>query len=155
MTASPATTASELYDLALAGLRSKAPDLADAISSLPPYFSGSYTVTTDGKAVSVNAPWFSALGTEERVAVLASLAFRPGSPLLRSRGDRDGFVWNLACSIVANANLSGRGFRLPHGAVIVPGCAGRTCDEVYDRIKDIPGLAPASRADLDRGRRSS
>lgn len=155
MTASPTTTAPELYDLAMAALRSKAPDLADAISGLPPDFSGSYTATTDGRGVSVDARWFTALGTDERIAVLASLAFRLSSPLLRARGDRDGFVWNLACSIVANANLSGRGFRLPHGAMVVPDCAGRICDEVYDRIKDIPGLVPASRAGLGRGRRSS
>ena len=134
------------YDAGMADLRRQAPALATGLDGLAVDMAGTFTIEIAPGAIRVNARWFAGLDAEERVAALASAAFRLVSPLMRPCGDRDFFVWNLACSAIVNANLSAMGFRLPKGVIVEPTCRTRTSDEVYERIKDIPGLArPAAR----------
>ena len=133
-------TIEDVYGRALDAVRARAPALADAVAHLRPVFDGLGTIEFDGERMRVHARWFAGMSEAERASCLAGIGFRITSPLMRPCGDRDPFAWNLACSAVTNANLAAMGFSLPAGALLEPSCASRTSDEVYDTIKDIPGL---------------
>jgi len=130
-----------LYDTDLERLRRRAPELAGALDPFVPDFTGTYTVVVGREGLKVNGPWYAGLDAEERVTCLASVGFRMTSPLLRPCGDRNPFVWNLACSAITNANLAHEGFRLPRGALLEPTCRDLDSDAAYERIKDVPGLS--------------
>lgn len=130
----------DIYGQALDAVRARTAALADAVAHLRPSFDGHGTIEFDSERMRINARWFAGLTQAERESCLAGIGFRMTSPLLGPCGDRDPFVWNLACSAVTNANVVALGFTLPARAMLEPSCASRTSDEVYDRIKDIPGL---------------
>lgn len=96
------------------------------------------TMWTDGRRMGYNPEWFNALATPEAVGVLAHEAMHVMSLHHVRRQGRDPKKWNVAADCVINDVLAQQGFSLPAGGMKLPGAAGKTTEEMYASLPDMP-----------------
>lgn len=96
------------------------------------------TMWTDGRQMGYNPEWFNALPVPEAVGVLAHEATHVMSLHHVRRQSRNAKKWNVAADCVVNDLLTQQGFTLPKGGMNLPGAGGRTTEEVYSSLPDMP-----------------
>ncbi len=94
---------------------------------------------TDGRTLGYRPALVDALGVNTAVGLLAhEMLHVVCAHHLRRRG-RDETLWNRACDYAVNAILHEAGFALPANALLDPGYAGRSVDDIFAallRIED-------------------
>lgn len=125
------------------GLMMSHPYLANAVARLPlvdatgrPWCP---TCATDGYAIYANSEFTSTLNLGELMFVLAHELIHCMVGHLDRRGDRDGFVWNVAADYATNALLASHGFRPLGSALLDPRLARLSAEEIYERLMSSGG----------------
>jgi predicted metal-dependent peptidase len=100
------------------------------------------TAATDGKVLLYNPEFFSGMGKDEQLGVVAHEVLHPAFKHHTRRNDRDMQKWNIACDAAINPILLDAGFKLPKGCVI-PGVepfqdlpTGLSAEEYYSKLPD-------------------
>ena len=99
-------------------------------------------LNTDGSSVRYNPEFFHALTPAQRAGVLAHEAMHCAFLHHRRRGDRDEFMWNVACDYAINGLLLAAGAELPEGGLHDEKYNGLAAEEIYNMLTDDAPDAP-------------
>jgi predicted metal-dependent peptidase len=95
------------------------------------------TAATDGKVVVFNPEFAQSLSDSELDAVMVHELLHAALLHCPRRGERDGYLWNLAADIVVNGIIRQEpSLVLPAGACMDPDLEGYEVEEVYEIIRD-------------------
>lgn len=106
---------------------------------------------TDGFRVYFNPKWFLIQRSEHQVGTLVHEVWHVclnhcKLALLSRMGERDPYIWNVACDALINQFMIEAGFQLPEDRVDMPQYKGWTAEAVYDDLMQNVTLIPV---DLD------
>ncbi len=95
------------------------------------------TAATDGQYVIFNPVFVDGLRDAELQAVLVHELLHAALLHCPRRGERDGFLWNIAADIVVNGILRNEpGLTLPMGACVDANLENYEVEEVYELLRD-------------------
>ena len=115
------------------------------------------TAATDGEHIFFDVGFAQTLTPQERLFVLAHEVWHNAMDHRHRRGQRDRELWGLAADAEVNALLSEDGLQAPDHAVRFGSMAGRSAEQIYAWLRDLPasrrkGLCSFDVHDLQAGR---
>ena len=96
------------------------------------------TACTDGTSIEYNPAFFLSLSEAERVFLLVHEAMHVALMHIIRVNGRDRKKWNMAADYVINGMLIERGFKMPQGGLHEPLFNGKSTEEVYALIPNVP-----------------
>ena len=93
------------------------------------------TAATDGKKIIVNENFLASLKSSEQNALLLHEVLHMALLHVTRRGQRDGYVWNIAADIVVNdLIIRNTKFKLPQGAIIEKKYKDKSVEHIYEDL---------------------
>ena len=93
------------------------------------------TAATDGKKIMVNENFLASLKSSEQNALLLHEVLHMALLHVTRRGQRDGYVWNIAADIVVNdLIIRNTKFKLPQGAIIEKKYKDKSVEHIYEDL---------------------
>ena len=93
------------------------------------------TAATDGKKIIVNENFLASLKSSEQNALLLHEVLHMALLHVTRRGQRDGYVWNIAADIVVNdLIIRNTKFKLPQGAIIEKKYKDKSVEDIYEDL---------------------
>ena len=93
------------------------------------------TAATDGKKIIVNENFLTSLKSSEQNALLLHEVLHMALLHVTRRGQRDGYVWNIAADIVVNdLIIRNTKFKLPQGAIIEKKYKDKSVEHIYEDL---------------------
>ena len=93
------------------------------------------TAATDGKKIIVNENFLASLKSSEQNALLLHEVLHMALLHVTRRGQRDGYVWNIAADIVVNdLIIRNTKFKLPQGAIIEKRYKDKSVEHIYEDL---------------------
>ena len=93
------------------------------------------TAATDGKKIIVNENFLASLKSSEQNALLLHEVLHMALLHVTRRGQRDGYVWNIAADIVVNdLIIRNTKFKLPQGAIIENKYKDKSVEHIYEDL---------------------
>ena len=93
------------------------------------------TAATDGKKIMVNENFLASLKSSEQNALLLHEVLHMALLHVTRRGQRDGYVWNIAADIVVNdLIIRNTKFKLPQGAIIEKRYKDKSVEHIYEDL---------------------
>ena len=93
------------------------------------------TAATDGKKIIVNENFLASLKSSEQNALLLHEVLHMALLHVTRRGQRDGYVWNIAADIVVNdLIIRNTKFKLPQDAIIEKKYKDKSVEHIYEDL---------------------
>lgn len=93
------------------------------------------TMATDGKCIYYNPRFVDTLTLGEVKGVLCHEVMHIANGHNYRRGDRDHYLWNVACDYAINPLILASKMMLPKDCLLEPAYAGKSAEEIYLREK--------------------
>lgn len=92
------------------------------------------TAATNGREIMYNKDFMTSMSGEEQTGVILHEILHAALCHVIRRGSRDPFIWNIACDININGQITNCGYKLPQGCVFDKDLQDLSSEEIYEQL---------------------